>query len=129
MALSITPADVKSVCKTGLADSVIQMFIDSVNSKIGACLESAYDLNNANLLLTLYSCHYVEALKGGSTSQKRAANGASVTVEQYGTGEGLKSTPSGRMALSLDTEGCYSGLINDTFVFDTFGDPARGTGS
>ena len=42
-------------------------------------------------------------------------------LEIYGGGEGLSSTPMGRILLSLDTAGCANALTQDTFLFDTLG--------
>tara|TARA_R110000851_G_scaffold3716_2_gene15164 strand:+ start:605 stop:1000 length:396 start_codon:yes stop_codon:yes gene_type:complete len=127
MAIPSSVADIREVIKTPLPDSVIEGIIGMVNELVGACLSSSYPTNTAENIFKWMVCHFIQAMDGGSVTQKRAANGASISFEQYGTGEGLKSTPFGRMVVMADTKGCYSGLVADTFLFGVIGDPTRST--
>ena len=123
MTIAITPNDIRAFCSTRLPDPAIDTLIGMVTSKVGACVEASYEGDCAKMVMVYAVCHFAEAAVGGSVTSKRAANGASINIEQYGAGQGLRSTPSGRQAISIDTQGCLSGLFADTFVFGTVGDP------
>lgn len=127
MAIPTTPTDIKELIKTPLPDAVVDGIICMVDELVGPCLTSSYPECTAENIFNWMVCHFIQAMDGGSVTQKRAANGASISFEQYGTGEGLKSTPFGRMALTADTKGCYSNLVADTFLFGVIGDPTRST--
>ena len=123
MATEITPTDVRQFCKTTLPDAAIDSLICTVRSRIGSCVNSSYEDCVAKSLFIYAVCHFIEAAQGGSVTSKRAANGASIQIEQLGKGQGLRSTPSGRILIQLDISGCYSNLVADTFVFATVGNP------
>jgi hypothetical protein len=125
MAITITPSDVKEFCKSALSDKAIDALICVVTDKMGACAEAAYSDCVAEQVLIYAVCHMIEAQKGGSVTSKRAANGAGITIQQYGSGEGLKSTPSGRLLLMIDSAGCYNQLISSPLLFTTVGNAAR----
>ena len=127
MAIPTNVEEIRDLIKTPLPDAVIQNMICMVDELVGECLLSTYQECTAENIFNYMVCHFIQAMDGGSASQKRAANGASITFEQYGTGEGLKSTPFGRMVVMLDTANCYSGLVADTFLFGVIGDPTRST--
>lgn len=127
MAIPTTPTDIKALLGTTLPDAVIDGIICMVDELVGDCLTSSYQECTAENIFNWMVCHFIQAMGGGSVTQKRAANGSSISFEQYGTGEGLKSTPFGRMVLMADTQGCYSGLVADTFLFGVIGDPTRST--
>ena len=127
MALPTSVNDIRELIKTPLPDAVIESIICMVNELVGDCLTSSYPECTTENIFNWMVCHFIQAMDGGSATQKRAANGASISFEQYGTGEGLKSTPFGRMVLMVDTQGCYSGLVADTFLFGVIGDPTRST--
>ncbi len=124
MAIVITPDDIKEFCNTSLSDAAIDALICVVQDKMGACAESSYEECVGKQILIYATCHLIESAKG-STTQKRAANGASISTEYYGTGEGLKSTPSGRTLLMIDSAGCYNGLFVSPLILGTVGNPAR----
>jgi len=123
MTIQVTPCDVKSFCSTSLSDQAINALICAVQSKIGDCVETNYDECVGKLILTYAVCHMAESQKG-SVTQKRAANGASISTEYYGTGEGVKSTSAGRMLISLDSAGCYNALFATPLLFGSVGDAA-----
>ena len=127
MAIPSTVADIRELIKTPLPDAVIESIICMVNELVGECLTTSYPACTAENIFNWMVCHFIQATDGGSVTQKRAANGASISFEQYGTGEGLKSTPFGRMVLMVDTKACYSNLVADTFLFGVIGDPTRST--
>ena len=124
MTIQVTPCDVKAFCTTSMSDEAINALICVVQSKIGECVESSYDECVGKQVLIYATCHMLESAKG-STTQKRAANGASISTEYYGTGEGVKSTPSGRLLIMIDSAGCYNGLFVSPLIFGTVGNAAR----
>lgn len=123
MTIAITPNDVKAFCSTRLPDSAIDTLIGMVQTRIGTCVQDVYAEDEAKMILIYSVCHFVEAAQGGSVTNKKAANGASITIEQYGAGQGLRSTPSGRLLLQVDINGCTNALVAETFIFSTVGDP------
>lgn len=125
MSVIVTDADVKALCKTAMADAVIDLTINSVQTKIGQCVCDTYDDDTAKLIIMYAVCHFISASGSGDVTSRKAANGSSVSFEQHGTGEGLKSTQFGRLLIMADTEGCHSKLVADTFTFLSIGDPAR----
>ena len=123
MAITMTPTQVKEFCKTSIPDAAIEALICVVQDKMGVCAESSYSECVAEQVLIYATCHLIESAKG-STTQKRAANGASISTEYYGTGEGLKSTPSGRLLIMIDSVGCYNGLFVSPLILGTVGSAA-----
>lgn len=124
---TITAADIKGLCATALPDSAIDNLISTVESRVGECVRENYPECEAITILSYAVCHFVEAAAGGSVTSRKAANGSSVNIEQYGAGQGFRSTPSGRILIALDIMGCTSKLVADTFVFTTIGDANRST--
>jgi hypothetical protein len=124
MAITITPADVKAFCPTSLPDAVITSLIDLVIERMGACAEAAYPADTAKTILIYAVCHFVQVTDGGEVKSERSPNGSSTTFENHASGEGLKSTQSGRTLLMLDTAGCSNNLVQQTFLFLAAGDPA-----
>lgn len=124
MAITISASDVREFCKTSMTDTAIDILIVVVKDKMETCAESAYSATVAKQVLIYAVCHMIDSQKGGSVTSKRAANGASVSIEQYGTGEGLKSTPSGRLLLMIDSAGCYNSLFASPLLFTTVGNAA-----
>ena len=125
MTIVITASDVKEFCSTSLSDAAIDALICVVQDKMGECAESSYSECVAKQVLIYATCHLIESQKGGSVTQKRAANGASISTEQYGTGEGVKSTPSGRLLIMIDSAGCYNNLFVSPLLFASVGNAAR----
>ena len=122
MALDITPADIKDFCSTSASDAVIESIICSVQAGIGDCLESSYPLCTAETIFKAVVCHMLSMIDGGEVTSERAPNGASTTYANNGSGEGLKSSEMGRLALSLDTNNCTAAMFADTFLFLACGD-------
>lgn len=121
MVIVITPEDIKAFCNTDLSDEAITALICVVQAKMGECVELSYDECVGKQILIYATCHLVESQEGSVTSEK-AANGSSVNTEYYGTGEGLKSTSSGRLLAMIDSAGCYNSLFVSPLVFSTLGD-------
>tara|TARA_R110000850_G_scaffold261796_2_gene390013 strand:- start:300 stop:701 length:402 start_codon:yes stop_codon:yes gene_type:complete len=126
MTIQVTPCDVKTFCTTSLGDQAIEALICVVQSKMGECVEAAYDECVGKQVLIYAVCHMVESQSGEKT-QVRAANGASVSKQYHGTGEGVKSTQAGRMLIMIDSAGCYNNLFASPLLFGTVGEAARGT--
>ena len=123
MTIQVTPCDVKQFCKSSLSDAAITQLICVVQAKMGECVESSYDECVAKQILIYATGHLMQSQAGGTTTQKRAANGASITTEVYGGGEGVKSTPCGRMLIMLDSNGCYNSLFASPLLFGVVGSP------
>lgn len=124
---TVTAADIKGLCSTSMTDSAVDNLILMVESRVGDCVRQTYPECEATVIISYAVCHFIEAAAGGSVTSRKAANGASVNIEQYGKGQGFRTTPSGRILLSLDIQGCTSKLVADTFVFTTIGDANRST--
>ncbi len=122
---TVTASDIKGLCPTSMSDSAVDNLILMVESRVGECVRESYPECEATVIISYAVCHFVEAAAGGSVTSRKSANGASVNVEQYGKGQGFRSTPSGRTLISLDIFGCTSKLVADTFVFTTIGDANR----
>lgn len=118
---TIEPSDLP--CSNGQSDELVQCVIDSIQERIGACLDASYPGCTAKLIFVNVACHILSSTGGGEITSERAPNGASTTYANNGSGEGLKSTEFGRLALSLDTNGCTSAMFADTFLFLSAGDP------
>lgn len=116
----ITPADL--TCVTSQSDEIVQCVIDAVQDQIGACLDASYSECTAKLIAISTVCHILSSTDGGEITSERAPNGASTTYANHGSGEGLKGTEAGRLALSLDTKGCLNAMFADTFLFLAGGD-------
>ena len=124
MAIVITIPEVKEFCPTSLSDPVITSLIALVTERMGACAESAYPADTAKTILIYAVCHFVQVTEGGEVKSERAPNGSSTTFENHASGEGLKSTQSGRTLLMLDTANCSNNLVQQTFLFLATGTPA-----
>jgi len=124
MAITITIADVKAFCPTSLPDAVITSLIDLVTERMGACAEAAYPEDTAKTIMIYAICHFVQVTEGGEVKSERSPNGAATTFENHASGEGLKSTQSGRTLLMLDTANCANNLVTQTFLFLAVGCPA-----
>ena len=124
MAIPVTTSDVKEFCTTGLSDAAISALISVVQSKMGVCVEDAYTDDVGKQVLIYAVCHMLES-QGGSITSEKAANGSSVNYDYYGTGEGVRSTSSGRLLVMIDSAGCYNKLFVSPLLFDTVGDAAN----
>lgn len=129
MAITITPDDVRELCDTSLPDSVIQLYIDSVINRIGACLEGNYDAATAQLvalnLIAFYTCG---SQQGGQVTSEKAPNGASVNYSVQMTKEGLQSSPYGYTVYNMDTEGCWQSMVAKAHHIGVAGNPSRPLG-
>lgn len=121
MSITITAADIAD--QYPQFDSVtIESYFDVVMDKISVCVEAAYPTDAiANKIITLGTLYFASLEEGGEVTQERAANGASTTYSQDGSGDGLKSNRYGRALLALDTHGCSAGLVPETIMFDVIG--------
>tara|TARA_R110000850_G_scaffold45552_1_gene115190 strand:+ start:3613 stop:3996 length:384 start_codon:yes stop_codon:yes gene_type:complete len=123
MTIQVTACDVKAFCTTGLSDAAIDSLIAVVQSKMGACVESSYDATVGKQILIYATCHMAESAAGEKT-QVRSASGASVSKQYHGTGEGVKSTSSGRLLIMIDSAGCYNQLFASPLFFGVIGNAA-----
>lgn len=120
--MAVTSLDVQAICSSSLSDAVIDDVLCMVNARIGSCVTSSYpDECTQDLIIKYAACYFVSSMEGPEIKSERAANGASTNYNIVGDGEGLKSNQWGRLLINIDTAGCYSGLVADTFVFMTAG--------
>lgn len=123
MAIIITVEDVKSTCPTSLSDEVIERLICMVQDKIGQCVEDSYSECTGENILIFAVCHFIQSMAGGYVKSKRGANGAQITYNETFSGEGLQSTPFGRLLIQIDTSLCYQDLVDSTVLFLSIGNP------
>lgn len=120
MAITITAQEVKDFCKTGLPDSVIQLYIDSTTSKIGECVETSYDEATATIILLNVIAHLLCG-KDGKVSSVSAPNGASKSFALSQTRSGLRSSSYGETVYDLDTKGCWQKIFTTSFMLKSIG--------
>jgi hypothetical protein len=127
MAVIITPDEVKEVINTPMTCSMIQHYIDSIEEKIGACLNANYQRATCTLIklnLVAYQIAVVEGHK--DISNQRAPNGAAITFSSAEMGKsGLLSNQYGRAVFNLDTSMCWKGLVKSRIMFGVIGNPTN----
>ena len=129
MAIVISVDDIKDFCGTTQADCVIQLYIDSVINRVGACLESTYDAATAKLIAMNLVAYFVcGSEQGGQVASERAPNGAAVSYNTRMTKEGLQSSPYGYTVYDLDTEGCWQSMVTSAYHIGVAGNPSRPLG-
>lgn len=121
MCVPLTPEDIKEFmpAATGVADSVLQLYIDMIASA-DPCLTGSGQ-NNATIkaLKLNYIAHLVTMAGGvsGEVVSERSPTGESV---QYAApaaqGRGLAATSYGRMVQQLDLSGCFAALQKPSIV-------------
>ena len=117
MTLVVTSADIRDFCPVSSSDAVIESIICSVQAGIGDCLESSYPECTALTIFKAVVCHLLSSVEGGEVTTERAPNGAATTFANNGSGEGLKSSEMGRLALSLDKNNCTDAMFTSTLLF------------
>ena len=125
MSCCVTIDDVKAICPSDLPDNIIQLYIDSVCTKIGACLSASYDESTAKLINMNMVAYLVCGQSGyGQVKSERAPNGASTTYEVTVSKDGLQSSSYGRTVYNLDTNGCWQGMMASTVLIGCVGNGA-----
>lgn len=123
MAILITPDEVKNIVNTTLSSEIIQLYIDSVQSKLGDCAEKAYDESTAKLVelnLIAHQLYIAEDIKEVGTT--RAPNGASTSkTSSARSGNGIMSTKYGRIVYDIDYKMCWKKAIRSSIFFGTVG--------
>jgi hypothetical protein len=123
MSVTITPADVKEIVSTTLGDDTIQCYIDTMEDKVGQCIDDNYIDATAKLIKTNLVA-YLIAKSGNQNdvTQRRAPNGASITYSSSDIGKnGLLSNQYGRTVFELDSSLCWKGMIQSRVVWGTVG--------
>lgn len=115
MAVTITPDDVRVVIKTALPDTVLQLLIDTMESKIGMCVNANYDDSTAEII-KLYSVAYLASQATGvrEVESSTSANGASVKFKTSETRDGILANQYGKMLFNIDSAGCWNAMITST---------------
>ena len=120
MAINLTVAEVREFYPTSASDSKIQSFINVVIEKYGACLESSYSENTADVLAKSAVAIMLSnaSSSSGQIKSKRAPNGSAVTYE---TGDQIDGSYNNIEA--LDSNRCLIDLIasKGVFLFGTMG--------
>lgn len=119
--LTITVADVKTVIKTRMDDTLIQSFIDVVDEKVGACYANLSD--SLQKILKTHLAAYLIDMSSGNTevSSKTSPNGASISYTVDTNRTGLMASPYGRIVLQLDRTGCWANLSTVSFGIKAVG--------
>lgn len=120
MAITITPEDIKSFSGCSASDTVINLYINSVSTKVGQCIESSYDEATGTLILLNVISHMLCGASGNKQSIS-SPNGASISYQTVLTRAGLRSSPWGEQAYLLDTNGCLDALFAKSYLFAVIG--------
>lgn len=115
----ITIADIKSVLKgISVSDNIIQMYIDTVEQKIGECL-NGYDEPLRSLIAINLVAHLIAVATGQyDVTSRRAPNGASLSYSKTEAKDGILGTRFGKTVFDLDSRGCYKAIVVPrSFVF------------
>lgn len=117
---TITVQDVKDFTGSACApDSIIQLYINSISSKIGVCLDT-YDEATCQLIF-LNMVGHLTCGKTGKIASENAPNGASTSYQLSKTKTGLASSFYGEQVLALDTRGCAQSYFANAFMLDVIG--------
>ncbi len=122
--MAITVQDVKDFCGCTKSDTIIQMYINSVQAKMGQCVEDSYDEDTANLILLNMVCHLCSLSSSGGSGKKTgqtAPNGASVSYQTSKSKSGLRSTDYGEAVFMFDNYGCWQNMFAKSFMLSTVG--------
>jgi hypothetical protein len=127
MAVTITPDEVKEIIPTTSSCDIVQCYINSMNAKVGDCIDNTYDPSTAKLIklnLVAYQIAVNEDVQ--DVTSKKAPNGASVTYSQSSNnGSGIMSNKYGRTVYNLDTNMCWKGIVKSNIAFGTVGQTNR----
>ena len=127
MAATITPDEVKEIINTPSSCDIVQCYINSMNAKVGSCIDAAYDVSTAKLIklnLVAYQIAVNEDIQ--DVVSQTAPNGASISYSRSGnSGKGILSNKYGRTVYNLDTNMCWKGFIKSSVAFGTVGQTNR----
>lgn len=121
MAITITSSDVISYTGSNLSTTIMDLYVNSVKSKVEDCLNDNYDESLANLIFLNLVAHLSVGSSKGKKTGESAPNGASMSYQVTLSKNGLQSSPYGDQVFMLDTAGCYALLIQPTFMVKTIG--------
>ena len=120
MAITITIDDIKEYSGTTLSDTILNMYINSVTSKVGPCLER-YDDDTANLIFLNLIAHLTTSSSQQKIQSESSPSGASISYATTVTKNGLGSTLFGEQVLMLDKYGCWQNLVAPSILICTVG--------
>lgn len=126
MAVTITVQDVKDTITSSLSDPVIQRYIDSMETKVGVCIDT-YDDDTAFLIKTNLVAYQIAVNEDiQDVVNKKAPNGASITYSSPSNPQtGIMSNKYGRTVYNLDTNLCWKGFIKSNIAFKAVGQSNR----
>lgn len=113
---TVSVSDIKDLTNSSLPDSIIQMQINMVISRVGTCLDSNYTEEEANFIALMAAAAMADLSDSSSKlKQERAANGASTTYQDVNfNASSFESNQFGSQAKAFDTAGCLNGLFPQT---------------
>ena len=127
MAVTITPDEVKEIINTASSCDIVQCYINSMNSKVGSCIDNTYDPSTAKLIklnLVAYQIAVNEDIQ--DVVSQTAPNGASISYSSPKKPQsGIMSNKYGRTVYNLDTNMCWKGFIKSNIAFGTVGQTNR----
>lgn len=118
----VSPADVKEIIETDLADTALHVFINTAHNLVqDALVSTSAGLSNARLTdIELWlSAHYLAVGMERQVQSERVGDEWQATYEGK-TDMGLNSTRYGQMALGLDTSGKLATLGKQRARFKVF---------
>lgn len=118
--MSVTVEEVKAFCGTPMAPSIIQLYIDMIDSKIGACL-LAYGAPLAKIIELNLVAHFTVGVLQGKKTSVGSPNGASISFATTATKEGMQSSAYGDAVVMLDVNQCWQNLVRTSYTMQTIG--------
>ena len=116
MAITVTPDLVNQIHSSGQSDAIIQIKIDYVISRVGACLEGNYGAEYGGYLAALYVANsFYQSSQEVQT--ERGSFGDSIS---YATGGNSKNMLLDQLRTE-DTAKCFNALIETPFGMFTLG--------
>lgn len=120
---TVSVSDVQDLTNSNLPESIIQMQINMVISRVGACLDANYSEDEANFI-ALMTVAAMSDLSDSSSKIKteKAANGASTTYQDTNfNASSFENNQFGSQAKAFDTAVCLNGLFPQVAGLGTSG--------
>lgn len=106
--MSTTPADIKAILETDIADADIQSYIASATELVSSTLGATIAAGLRSEIIKWLTAHLIAATREQQLQSAKA--GPAEAVFQGQTGLGLDSTQYGQQAKMLDYTGKLAGL-------------------
>lgn len=112
-------AYVKEILDTALGDTVIEGFIATANVWVDARLLNAGMSDTILTEIEKYLAAHLATVREPQASQFTTGDGLAVKIQGL-TGEGLKATYYGQMALMLDSSGTLAAMGKQVALFEVY---------